>query len=323
MSANTLHITNGDSVLHLWKKAGLLGTHLAWRDVLHEGPVPAGYALEDLSRIRADYLAARGYGNPIKLHHDFERRDAAVRRAGEFDEIVLWFEHDLYDQLHVLQILDALAHQGLGAGAVQLVQSENYLGMLSADEIMALYPKRRFLTSMMADEASKAWAAFTADSPPRLQEAAQQRYVGFPFLEAALRRLCEEFPATGSGLSRTQKQVLEACARGARQKEDVFRHSQAREEASFLGDTACYAHIDDLCREPAPLLSALESVLEPTVLGRRVLAGDADWLDHQPVDRWIGGTHLHAQQIWRWDEAAGRMVQGAAAPGSERAPSTD
>jgi hypothetical protein len=45
MSVNTLHVTNGDSVLHLWKKAGLLGTHMAWRDVLHEGPVPAGLDL--------------------------------------------------------------------------------------------------------------------------------------------------------------------------------------------------------------------------------------------------------------------------------------
>lgn len=321
MSANTLHLTNGDSVLHTWKKAGLLGTHLAWRDALHEGPVPAGLPLENLSRVRADYLASRGFGNAIKLHHDFQKRDALVQRADEFDEVVLWFEHDLYDQLHVLQILAVLAERGLGAGAVQLIQSDNYLGLLSADEIMSLYPKRRFLTSAMAEGASRAWDAFTGDSPPKLHAAALERYAGFPFLEAALRRLCEEFPATGSGLSRTQKHVLEACARGGRQKQEIFRQSQAREEASFLGDSGCFAHIDDLCAEPAPLLSALETGYEPTVLGRRVLAGDADWLEHQPLDRWIGGTHLHEHCIWRWDEAAGRIVQGDAAVGSERAPS--
>lgn len=321
MSANTLHITNGDAVLHLWKKAGLLGTHLAWRDVLHEGPVPAGSSLESLSRIRADYLASRGYGNAIKLHHDFEKRDALIRRANAFEEIVLWFEHDLYDQLHVLQILAVLQEQGIGAGAVQLIQSDNYLGMLSADEIMALYPKRRFLTSVMAEGAAKAWCSFTSNAPEQIDAAARERYVGFPFLSAALRRLCEEFPATGSGLSRTQKHVLEACARGARQKDDIFRRSQAREEASFLGDSTCYAHIDDLCAEPAPLLSTLETGFEPTVLGRRVLAGDADWLEHQPVDRWIGGSHLTRENFWRWDEASERMVQGGTAARSERAPS--
>src|SRR5690242_9640504 len=92
VSANSLHVTNGDSVLYSWKKSGLLGTHLAWRDVLHEGPVPAGKTLEELSRIRADYLAGRGYGNAIKIHRDFEKRDAVIRRAKEFEEVVLWFE---------------------------------------------------------------------------------------------------------------------------------------------------------------------------------------------------------------------------------------
>ncbi len=140
-------------------------------------------------------------------------------------------------------------------------------------------------------------------------------------MAGALKRLCEEYPATDSGLSRTQKQVLEACAQGARRKEEVFRRAQAREEASFLGDSACYAHIDDLCAEPAPLLSTLESGYEPTLLGRRVLAGDTDWLTHQPVDRWIGGVHLTSDQDWRWNEASERMVQGERAARSERAPS--
>lgn len=321
MSVNTLHVTNGDSVLHLWKKAGLLGTHLAWRDVLHEGPVPAGLPLEQLSRVRADYLASRGFGNAIKLHRDFEKRDALIRRAGEFEEVVLWFEHDLYDQLHLLQILAVLEEQGIGAGCVQLVQSDQYLGMLSADELMALYPKRRFLTSAMASSSAGAWNAFTSDVPSALFACSQKTYAGFPHLAAALRRLCEEYPSAESGLSRTQKHVLEACAQGARRKEDLFRRSQAREEASFLGDAASYAHIDDLCAEPAPLLSDLESGYELTVLGRRVLAGDADWLEHQPVDRWIGGTHLTRENDWRWDETTERIAQGKGVVRSERAPS--
>lgn len=309
MSANSLHITNGDSVLYSWRKAGLLGTHLAWRDVLHEGPVVGGTTLEDLSRIRADYLASRGYGNGIKIHRDFEKRDATIRRASEFDEIVLWFEHDLFDQLHVLQILAVLRDAGLGAGAVQLVQSDQYLGILSPDELMALYPKRRFITTAISEGADRAWKAFTSSDPEPLQRAALERYVGLPFLHDALSRLCEEYPSLESGVSRTQKHVLEACAQGARQKEELFRRSQAREEAAFLGDTSCYAQIADLAAEPAPLLSALERGYELTVLGRRVLAGDADWLERAPLDRWIGGTHLTAERHWRWDERERRFIE--------------
>jgi hypothetical protein len=302
VSANTLHLTNGDSVLYLWKKCGLLGTHVAWRDVLHEGPVPSSASLEMVSRVRGDYLASRGYGNAIKIHHDFEKRDAVVRRAKEFDEIVLWFEHDLYDQLQLLQILVTLHEQGLGAGSVQLILCDQYLGSLTADELMALYPKRKFVTAAVEQGAIRGWNAFTSAEPQALQKAINEKYPGLPFLRDALRRLCEEYPERRSGLSRTQKHLVEACAQGARGKEELFRRSQAREEAAFLGDTTCYAVLEELAAQPAPLLVELDHGYELTVLGRRVLGGDADWLEHQPLDRWIGGVRLITQQHWRWDE---------------------
>ncbi|HET7815242.1 MAG TPA: DUF1835 domain-containing protein [Candidatus Baltobacteraceae bacterium] len=302
MSVNSLHITNGDSVLYTWKKSGLLGTHLAWKDVLHEGPVPGTLPLANLSRVRADYLASRGYGNAIRIHRDFEKRDALIDEAGSFDEIVLWFEHDLYDQLQLLQILHVLRERNLGAGRVELIHSEQYLGMLSPDELIALYPKRKFLTDATARAAARAWQAFTNGDPDALAGSLSEKYPGLPFMRDALRRLCEEFPDAAGGLSRSQRHVLEACAQGARRKEELFKRSQAREEASFMGDSACFATIDDLCSPPAPLLALLEHGYEVTVLGRRILAGDADWLEHQPLDRWIGGTHLRSGKHWRWDE---------------------
>jgi len=304
VSTNSLHITNGDSVLYTWKKAGLLGTHVAWRDVLHEGPVPAGLSLEELSRVRAQYLCDRGYGNPIKIHHDFEKRDALLRRAGEFDEVVLWFEHDLYDQLHLLQILTTLREMGMGSGSVQLVQSDQYLGTLVAEELMSLYSKRRFVTTATSDAAARGWAAFTSADPDALTSATADRFTGLPFLQDAFKRLCEEYPAVSSGLSRSQKQVLESSAQGTAPAEEIFRRSQAREEATFMGDTACYRVIADLSEQPAPLLAQLENGYDVTVLCRRVLGGDADWLDQQPLDRWIGGVRLTSEHHWRWNETA-------------------
>jgi hypothetical protein len=311
MSVESLHITNGDSVLYTWKKAGLLGTHLAWKDMLHEGPVPGGLSLEELSRVRAQYLCDRGYGNPIKIHHDFEKRDATLRRARDFDEVVLWFEHDLYDQLHLLQILTTLREMGMGSGSVQVVQSDQYLGTLVAEELMSLYKKRRFVTSATSDAAARAWKAFTSDTPVELQSVAEERFSGLPFLADAFARLREEYPAAESGLSRSQKHVLESAAQGAAPAEELFRRSQAREEAGFMGDTACYRVIADLSAQPAPLLAQLENGYDVTVLGRRVLAGDADWLDQQPLDRWIGGVHLTSARHWRWDDAARQFVEAS------------
>ncbi len=190
-----------------------------------------------------------------------------------------------------------------------MVQSDQYLGMLTAEELVALYPKRRFVTSAAQKAATQAWAAFTSATPEALVSLAAREQSGLPFLRAALHRLCEEYPAEDTGLSRTQKQLVETCAAGAHRSEDLFRRSQMCEEAPFLGDVACFAAIDDLSAQPAALLAASERGYELTVLGRRVLAGDADWLEHQPLDRWIGGVHLTSRQQWRWDEVRQTLVK--------------
>jgi hypothetical protein len=307
-SASTLHVTNGDSVLYVFKKAGILGTHVAWRDALHEGPVPSGLSLEATSAVRTRYRAERGYGNPIKINHDFEARDAELRRAGAFREVVLWFEHDLYDQLQILQALTALEELELEPGRVALVQSDHYLGMMTVDELSPLLPRRRTATAAAFKSARRAWERFTSPSPADLLAASREDAIGFPFLRAALQRLCEEYPAKGDGLSRSQRHALEAVAQGPAANEELFTRSQAREEAGFLSDATFAKILDDLRDERAPLLAGADGALELTALGRRVLGGEADWLETCPIDRWIGGVHLHPSAIARWDGDAARFV---------------
>ena len=302
MSLNTLQMTNGDAALSLLKKAGVLGTHLAWRDVLHEGPVPAGLALEAQSAVRADYLASRGFGNAIKLRHDLAKRDAVVRRARDFEEIVLWFEHDLYDQLQILQILTQLRADGIEAGRVSLVQTDVYLTALTIAELDALYPKRRTVTESSFAYARRAWDAFVSDDPMALLPFAREDAPQLPHLRAGFARLCEEYPWMHDGLSRSQRAALAAVSTGPARSDELFRRAQAREEAPFLGDASFAAIVRDLASGPAPLLEGEEDALVPSVLGRRVLAGDADWLAFAPCDRWIGGVHLTGSAPVRWDE---------------------
>ncbi len=307
-SAATLHITNGDGALYLLKKAGILGTHLAWRDALNDGPVPAGLSLEETSSVRANYLAQRGFANPIRLIHDFQRRDAQLRGAGDFEEVVLWFEHDLYDQLQMLQVLTALEELDLEPGRIAVVQTDHYLASMTVDEILPLLPKRRTATAAIFRSARRSWERFTSPSASELYAAAGEDAIGLPFLRSALQRLCEEYPWTRDGLSRSQRQALYAIAQGPAREEELFSRAQAREEAFFLGKRAFSKVLEDLRAGTGALIEDEEGSLVPTALGRRVLAGDADWLDEHPVDRWIGGVHLVTESITRWDEDSGRFL---------------
>jgi DNA-binding transcriptional MerR regulator len=100
-----LHVTNGESAGNTLRQTALGGAVLSWQDVLHEGPVPAVPAHE-LRRVRARFLSEYGWGSERSLLDAFERRDRLYRHALEArTQVVLWFEHDLYDQLQLLQVL--------------------------------------------------------------------------------------------------------------------------------------------------------------------------------------------------------------------------
>jgi hypothetical protein len=253
-------------------------------------------------------MAERGYGNPIKLIHDFERRDAQLRRADEYDEVVLWFEHDLYDQLQLLQVLTSLDELNLEPGRISTVQTDHYLSSMTVDEILPLFAKRRTATPAVFKSACRTWERFTSASPADLYAAAGEDAIGLPFLRTALRRLCEEYPWKRDGLSRSQRQALYAVAQGAGRTEELFARAQAREEAYFLGERVFEKMLDDLRTGEGALIEEEEGHLVPSALGRRVLAGDADWLDERAIDRWIGGVHLLRGQLTRWDDDTARFV---------------
>jgi|SRR5579863_1382529 len=313
-SAATLHVTNGDAVLYLFKKAGILGTHLPWRDILHEGPLDATLALAEHSRMRGAYLASRGLGTPIKLLHDFSVRDSTLARAAEFEEVILWFEHDLYDQLQVLQILNELANLELEPGRVSIVQSDSYLSSMTADEIVALQPKRRTVTETLFAQARALWNTVSSSDPLLLAAASDRDTIGFPFMRTALRRLCQEYPWSNDGLSRTQRQALQAVAQGPGRNEEVFGRAQSREEAVFLGDRTFYVVLDDLRRDAAPLIEGEEGALVPTALGRRILAGDGDWLEHASLERYLGGIRFAGVNAPRWNDDERRILVDTPTP---------
>jgi hypothetical protein len=45
--------------------------------------------------------------------------------------------------------------------------------------------------------------------------------------------------------------------------------------------------------------------------GESVLRGHSDRIELLGVDRWIGGTHLMSENVWRWDPLGRRLVAPA------------
>ena len=326
-----LHITNGESAGNTLRQTTLGGVVLPWRDVLHEGPVPAQPRREFLGT-RARFLAGCGWGRQQALLSSFVRRDRQLLEALRNDfQVVLWFEHDLYDQLQLLDVL-ALAHTEGAAPELIVVgsfpgrPSFTGLGELTARELETLWPSRGRATAAALEAATSAWAALRAPEPTTLAEWAARETSQLPFLAPALRRLLEELPAPADGLSGTERRALEAVAAGAHSPPAAFLAAQGLEEAPFLGDAWFYRALSALGQGKARLLETEDGTPIPpppplsdsqhfarlklrlTAIGERTLRGEADRVERLDFDRWIGGTHLTPDNIWRWDTIEMKLV---------------
>jgi len=309
-----LHVTNGDSAAERIRSAGIAGDVLPWRDVLHEGPVPGRLGFAQLREVRARFLAERGWATEAEALHDLTERDAVLDGSADRAEVVLWFEHDLYDQLQLVQILHRLATQGPDPDRLTLACEAEYLGMMSTDRIRALHARRTNVTREQVGLAAAAWMVFTGTEAARIESLLEHDTSALPFLGAALRRHLEEFPSKRHGLSRSEQQALEVIAEGAETLGDAFpqAHHQ-REEAVFLGDTVFAWYLERMSRVPVPLLTFDDGSpiaapragdapqtfwrrrAEITEAGRAVLAGRENAIALNGIDRWLGGVHLEAQ----------------------------
>jgi hypothetical protein len=223
-----LNVTNGDSAVAKLRAAGIEGDLLAWQDTLHEGPVTGGLDHAQLRAERARFVASRGWAGEDAALSELAARDERLQRAIDAgEEIVLWFETDLYDVLQLAQIADRVAH-----ARIVLVGQEEFRGVaeLSDAEIRAARPEP-FDPAPYAD----LWRAFTAPDPRALNDLHDLP----PVVRDAANRLLQEFPWTTDGLNRSQRALLQAGGT----REEAFLAAQRQEERPFMGDALAFDYL--------------------------------------------------------------------------------
>lgn len=311
-----IHFTNGDIAANALSPV-VSGRVVPWRDVLHEGPVPNGLSLNELSDLRAEFIAASGWGEYAKVREQFRARDEALVASLHEDEVILWFEHDLYDQLQLLQLLAWYASRP-ARPRITLICIDRYpgvvpfhgLGELTGDALRTLFPARSSVSTEQFAAAASGWHAFTGPDPQSLSEFAAHMTPGLPFLQPALRRLLAEYPGLRDSLGQTERSALHHLASRALPFDELFAGVQSDEDAPFMGDTTFAARLKQLLSCAVPLIIADgDLIYRLTEAGRAVVEGISDNVALNGVERWIGGVFIDAKSPWRWDEALKRLVQ--------------
>ncbi|MGD9902209.1 MAG: hypothetical protein AB7U83_01970 [Vicinamibacterales bacterium] len=320
------HVANGTCTARLVDAAGLPGSTSLWADPLYDGAVPGGLSDDELLEVRARHLGGGDGSAATEPWNDLREWRRAIAAHDRYDELVLWYEHDLFDQLNLMQVLPWIREHVPAAATVSLVCVGSFphhphfkgLGELAPDQIAELFSGRERVGHARFALAAHAWDAFRASTPEALDDLRRGDTAALPFLAPALTRLLQEYPWTRDGLSRSERRLLALVASGPTTLATIFPRMTTPGDVLHMTDRGLVDLAGALAATSPPLLvldpptdgPPLDAVVALTAAGEQMLAGDADRVRLCGIDRWIGGVHQRGHAgVWRWDEAAQQVTR--------------
>lgn len=320
---STLHIRCGSDIRLTLEAAGLEGDFLEYSDPVCQGPVTAG---ENLLQLRADFInQAYEDGSLQKQEKTLtildQAEQALARAASEYARVVLWFEHDSYDQLILCRVLAHFAEHG-SPEVLEMVTTNHYpgiprfigLGQLDGDALLKLWQTRASVTAEQLALGRRGWQALQQAEPTALAElAASPDAHSLPYLSPALTRHLQELPSTTNGLGLTERLVLEPLHGYAQTVGQLFRRLMLETEPlPWLGDLMYWHIVRSLLESSTPPIEVTAETrhadwphqqVRLTDTGIALLRRELDWMNCQPTERWLGGIRLASgEPDWRWDE---------------------
>ena len=113
MGDSILHIRCGSDIRYALGRSELAGEFRSWGDPLCFGPVTSASATARREQRRI-FLSTQWGTSEDEIDRRLELDNATLRELDRYDQVVLWFEHDPYDQLILADFLSrAPEHHGL------------------------------------------------------------------------------------------------------------------------------------------------------------------------------------------------------------------
>jgi hypothetical protein len=316
----TLHIRCGHDIQKTLVEAGFIGDFLA--HAYPYGTVPLTNGPDRLELI-ARALTRNGQSLPgYEEELDGLKRHEQQLQASaqDYERVVIWTEHDSWDQLILARLLAHYAN-AKRPPALELIAVDEFpgnrrflgMGQLPPEALRLLWPSRKPVTPEQLALGNVVWIALSSDDPRPLAALARSGTPALPLMAPALHRHLRELPSVETGLRFSEQLTLQIlCEHSTVRRNQLFGLLQERDPLPYNADLAFYDLIEYLLTGSEPLLTCVRRPVTEkqfrwdvavTELGRAVLRGDRDWLSLRPPSRWVGGVSIQpGLAVWRWDE---------------------
>ncbi|WP_217593810.1 DUF1835 domain-containing protein [Cohnella sp. GbtcB17] len=319
-----LHIVNGDSVGDKLRKGNIRGDILVWREVYPAGPTFVKMEEPRARTARAAYLE-KAMGIPADEYAAAcESQEQTLRSFRQYDEVVLWFEHDLFDQLMLGYLLHWFSRQELGhtklhllcIGAYPGIERFHGLGQLTVEQLETLGGTWKRIGQRELETGRRIWEAYASPNVEDHAAILQEDTSALPFAQAAFEMHLSRLPSAENGLGIIEQTVIELVRDGTDAPLELFREAGDRLCLLGMGDLEFWYRLRRMAEQPAALIEICQphalpgdrdNVVALTPRGRDVAAGVQDGR-LKVKDEWYGGLHLNDDLTWRWDAGRKRLT---------------
>jgi hypothetical protein len=276
---NSMHVLNGDSLLHSFQATGLAGEIVVWREGFSEGPLKVVIDTE-FWILRQNWLE-KEYGirlpDNLGYYHMVVAEFEKLSRYDAYDEVVFWFEHDLFCQINLIFLLASFAHKQVGKTRLRLVCIGEFdgvkpfkgLGQLTGTQLAKLYPMGVTLTAQDLTTAEMAWRLVASTDREGLIQFLQQEVGQLSFLKHALAAHIARLHKNMFGLDLIDNRLIQLVADRQQTIGDLTVTWLAEDTIFGCGDWTIENRIDRLINQgflmrKESILSLAPDMIRPT-----------------------------------------------------------
>ncbi len=292
MGASILHITNGDSTTNYLKHLKFSGEFITWREMLCEGKTTPDIGSENFWKSRFDFLKDT-YKITKKTFINYTLKEyRALCNKKNQQEIVLWFEHDLFCQINMIAVLSWLKryrndyHISLVcSGKIGKSKKMFALPELNEEQIQQHFKERITLSKDDIEYADYIWQLYCSDSPLRLETVYKLKHNSpFQYLASAIEMHLKRFPSIENGLNSLENSILKTAAIKKPTSKKDFIDILLKSNVNYgFGDIQYENNINEIKKlfsgfDPVQLSKKGEKVLENQLNFYRSIRNDNSFL---------------------------------------------
>tara|TARA_R110000868_G_scaffold257575_3_gene514804 strand:+ start:37058 stop:37957 length:900 start_codon:yes stop_codon:yes gene_type:complete len=270
------------------------GDIITWREMLCEGKTETNVGSESFWKTRFEFLNKNYKVSKSWFIDKTLKEYRTLCNHKKEDNIVLWFDFDLFDQINMLAVISWLkTHRPYAE--ISLVSSneeenlENLLGLgqLADEQLRKLYTNRTLLTQDDIEYADYVWQLYCSDNPIRLENLKDFDSFQFSHLSGAIEAHLLRFPSIRNGLNEVENNILR-LARSAKPKTKLeLLNTVLKNQGRYgFGDT----QYDRVITKLKPLFTNFNPV-KLSKKGMEILEGKTSYYACiQENDAYLGGA---------------------------------